>query len=351
MAHLRIGMAAAVLLLVSAGCLQRDDHDGDAGGAGDAPGSGRAPTRFIAVGDMGTGEEPQARVAQAMAAVCADRGCDFAVGLGDLIYPAGASSPRDPQFDTKFEQPYAGLDFPFWNVLGNHDNGQDPAGATAAAGGIGLWYTAGDNEVAYAQRTDRASEKWTMPARHYTFDEGPVHFVGLDTNTLLFYGVPVSPEAATKLQEQEAWLPGAVSSGAGPWRIALGHHPYVSNGPHGNAGSYDGYPIPGYNGDHLKDVFEASLCDRVDLYLAGHDHNLQWLEPVPSCGRTHFIVSGGGGADAYDLPGDGQTYFEAESLGFWWIEIEGDRLTAAAYDDEAAPLYEATIGKPILAGP
>jgi hypothetical protein len=334
----------------AAGCLQPDPgaEDGDALGT-DAAAPVPTP-RFVALGDMGTGEEDQARVAEAVASVCAARGCDFALGLGDLIYPAGARTPEDPQFDTKFEVPYAGLDFPFWVALGNHDNGQDPAGATGPAGGVGLWYTAGDNEVAYAQRTDRASEKWTMPARHYTFDEGPAHFVALDTNTLIFYGVPTSPEAADRLQEQEDWLPGAVTAGEGPWRIAFGHHPYVSNGPHGNAGSYDGLPVPGYDGDHLRDVFEASICDKVDLYLAGHDHNLQWLEPVASCGRTHFIVSGGGGASVYDLPGDGPAKFQAESLGFWWIELAGQTLTAAAFDDEAEMLFAATLDKPIPTG-
>jgi tartrate-resistant acid phosphatase type 5 len=340
-------LAAVPLLSLLAGCLQ-DGGPGDAEGEAAGPDAGPA-LRFVALGDMGTGDEDQARVAAAVAAVCAQRGCDLAVGLGDLIYPAGASSPDDPQFDEKFEVPYAALSFPFWNVLGNHDNGQDPLGATAPAGGIGLWYTGGENEVAYARRTDRASEKWTMPARHYTFDEGPVHFVALDTNTLAFYGVPTSPEVASKLQEQEAWLPSAVAEGAGPWRIAMGHHPYVSNGPHGNAGSYDGYPFPGYNGDHLKDVFEKSLCDRVDLYLAGHDHNLQWLEPVPSCGRTHFIVSGGGGGGVYDLPGEGAARFQAESLGFWWLEVTADTLTAMAFDDEAGLLYAATLPKPIPA--
>ncbi|HUR26477.1 MAG TPA: metallophosphoesterase [Candidatus Thermoplasmatota archaeon] len=338
-------LAAATFLVVS-GCLQRSDGGSDAGDqAGDL--AAGPVLRFVALGDMGTGEADQARVASAIGTVCAARGCDFAIGLGDLIYPAGASSPTDPQFDAKFEEPYAALDFPFWMVLGNHDNGQDPAGATAPGGGLGLWYSAGNNEVAYAQRTDRASQKWTMPARHYTFDQGPVHFVGLDTNTLLFYGVPVPPDLAAALREQEDWLPGAVAAGAGPWRIAMGHHPYISNSEHGNAGEFDERPIPGQDGDHLKALFEEQLCDRIDLYLAGHDHVLQWLEPVAACGRTQFIVSGGGGAALYQLPGDGPVFYEQSTLGFWWIEVQGDTLHAVAFDDAAGPLFEKSIAKPI----
>ena len=342
-------LAIPFLALVAAlaGCLS--DGEGEPpGSAPDAPEPvSAAELRFVALGDMGMGNDDQARVAAAIEAVCAERGCAFALGLGDLIYPAGATSAWDPQFDAKFEEPYARLEFPFWNVLGNHDNGQDPLGATGPAGGVGLWYSGGDHEVAYAQRTDRASEKWRMPARHYAFDAGPARFVGLDTNTLVFYDVGLSSDLGAKVQEQEAWQAGAVAEGNASWRIAFGHHPYVSNGPHGNAGSYDGYPMPGYNGDHLKEAFEDGLCDGVDLYLAGHDHNLQWLEPVPSCGRTQFIVSGGGGAEPYDLPGDGATRFQAKSLGFWWIELTPDTLHAVAFDDEARVLFDGRTPKPL----
>lgn len=338
-------LATFLLLAAVAGCLgtEAPAPDGSAGSTSAAP---PPELRFLAIGDMGTGGEDQARVAKAMKAVCALRGCDLVVGLGDLIYPAGASSPDDPQFDTKFEQPYAGLDLPFWMVLGNHDNSQDPA-ATSATGGLGLWYSAGDNEVAYTYRTDRATERWHMPARHYTMDAAPVHFVGLDTNTLLFYGVPVSADLAEALQEQEDWLPGAVAEGNASWRIAIGHHPYVSNGPHGDAGEYDDEMVPGQDGDHLKELFERDLCDKVDLYLAGHDHDLQWLEPVPSCGRTHFIVSGGGGASLYGLGEEDKAAFQKESLGFWWLDVKGGTLTAAAYDEDATLLFERSIAKPI----
>jgi hypothetical protein len=283
-----------------------------------------------------------------MEAVCAQRGCDLAIGLGDLIYPAGASSATDPQFDSKFEVPYAGLDLPFWMVLGNHDNSQDPAGTSATAG-LGTWYQAGDYEVEYAHRTDRASDKWHMPARHYTFSAGPVDFVALDTNTMLFYGAAVPPDTQAAVQEQEDWLPGAVASGNHPWKVALGHHPYLSNGPHGDAGDYDDRPVPGQDGDHLKALFEKELCGKVDLYLAGHDHDLEWLDPVPSCGATQFIVSGGGGAALYDLDGTGEAAFQEKSFGFWWIEVTADALHAVAYDQDARPLFERTVPKPIPA--
>src|SRR5260221_14717850 len=78
-----------------------------------------ARVRFIAFGDAGAGTGAQYAVAQAMKEVCAALGCDFAVMLGDNIYPDGVHSPRDLQFETKFEDPYEELNFPFFVALGN----------------------------------------------------------------------------------------------------------------------------------------------------------------------------------------------------------------------------------------
>src|SRR5690242_20330024 len=84
-----------------------------------------ATVRFVAFGDAGAATGAQFAVAQAMADVCKARGCDFALELGDNIYPEGVRSADDPQFETKFETPYEALKMPFYVALGNHDNGSD----------------------------------------------------------------------------------------------------------------------------------------------------------------------------------------------------------------------------------
>lgn len=319
----------------------------------------------MALGDQGTGEADQARVAAAIGTTCQRLRCDFALALGDNIYDAGPSGPDDPQFDAKFEVPYANLTFPFFLVLGNHDNG-DPAGSPAS--GLGPWHETGDHEVAYTYRTDRASQKWSMPARAYVLqsDGGAQHvfwngtpgntaqsfgpsladFFALDTNALVYRDlrVPPDPDAAWTPAE---WIASVVPESTAPWRIAFGHHPYVSNGPHGNAGDYDGRPgVPGLSGDHLKSFFEENLCGKVDLYLSGHDHNLQWLDPVPSCGDTQFVTSGAGGAATYPLPGDNPTRFQAETLGFWWFDITPGSAHLIAFDADGKTLFQGTLTKP-----
>ena len=44
-----------------------------------------------------------------MAAVCAARGCDFALEFGDNFYLSGVQSVTDAQWQSKFELPYANL--------------------------------------------------------------------------------------------------------------------------------------------------------------------------------------------------------------------------------------------------
>lgn len=335
----RLGLAGLLLLPMLAGC-----HAGPAAELPTPDAPARTGFAFVAIGDMGMGNEDQAQVAAALASWCAANGCDFAIALGDLIYPAGASDPYDEQFETKFERPYANVSFPFYMALGNHDASQDPLG-TGTTAGVPVWADAAENELAYARRTDRTSEKWTQPDRYYAFNATGADFLALDTNLLLWYGLETPPSLTSDIQDQEAWLPGAVAAMQRPWRFAFGHHPYVSNGEHGSAGSYDGLPMPGYNGDHLKQVFEDVLCDRVDLYFAGHDHNLQWLQPVPSCGRTQFIVSAGGGAALYTLDGDEPAVWQAQSHGFFWLRVDGPTLRIVAVGADGQVLHDGNITK------
>ncbi|HLF16772.1 MAG TPA: metallophosphoesterase [Candidatus Thermoplasmatota archaeon] len=345
MRPLRLAIPAVALLLASAllgGCTSPEGGDGEATPTTSGPPTGPV-VRFLAFGDAGTGGADQAEVARAMEEVCEERGCDFALDLGDLVYPRGVTSPDDPQFASKFEEPYAEFSIPFYMVLGNHDNSGDPAGADE---GVGAWSPSGDHMVAYGRMSSEWGGKWTMPDRYYTFGENLVSFVALDTTPLLYGGVTLGADGTPHAQEQEAWLPGAVAGLDTPWIFAMGHHPYVSNGPHGDADAYDGSSAPGLGGDHLKEVFEADLCGRVSVYFSGHDHNLQWLKPVTSCGGTEFLVSGAGGAETYALPGTHPAYFQAQTHGFWWFEATNDALHGVAYDGDGTLLFERTLARP-----
>ena len=70
--------------------------------------------RFVVLGDGGEGMTPNIKL-NTMRTLCDERGgCSFALYLGDNIYDDGIDTDeglQDPQFEDKFELPYAPLDF------------------------------------------------------------------------------------------------------------------------------------------------------------------------------------------------------------------------------------------------
>ncbi len=274
--------------------------------------------RFVALGDAGQGNDDQYKVGDAMATVCAARGCDFAVYLGDNFYNDGVNDLDDPQFEEKFELPYANLSFPFYVTLGNHDYG-------AGGSGYEFW-----KAPYYIEYTDR-SAKWVFPAPFFRVDAGAVELFSLDTNAIV-WGF---------FDDQLAWLEDRVPASTAAWTVAFGHHPYLSNGHHGNAGHYDGQDNNGIgDGEYVKEVMDQALCGKVDVYLCGHDHSRQWHENT--CNGTELIVSGAG-ATTTGLDDTNPVRFQEDTLGFLWVELDATHFTGVFYNEDALAEFEHTL--------
>lgn len=292
------------------------------GGAGGSGGSvSQGLVRFAAMGDVGKGNQGQKDVAAAIAAKCAMDGCDFVQLLGDNIYDSGVSSTSDPQWQEKFEVPYAGVNLPFWVVLGNHDYGGE---------GTGNEFGKGQNEIDYSA----ISTKWKLPSAYYKRTQEHVEFFALDTNMAMYY------QAAQQKSDVAAWL----AASQAPWKIAFGHHPYLSNGPHGNAGEYEGLPfIPIVNGAGVKELLDDTICGAADVYICGHDHSTQLL--TGKCGGTTELIVAGAGAATSELGGSNSTYYETLDLGFVYVRIDGNVLTAEVIDTAGNIAHSRTITK------
>ena len=320
------------------------DDDGGGDGSGVEPDAAvvAKPVKFIAVGDTGKGNADQRRVAIAMRDLCAAKGCDFVIMLGDNIYDAGVSSTTDPQWQTKFEQPYMDVNLPFYVALGNHDYGGK---LIIDAGGIGNEFDKGAIEVQYTQ----VSMKWNMPATYYTFTWGDVGFIVLDTNSILW--------GDTTYGDQAQWLPSALAAVQDKkWIFTMGHHPYLSNGEHGNAGDYDApelggstipNPLPIQNGDAMKSFFDDHVCGISQVYFAGHDHSRQWLnEPSKMCG-TELIISGAGASNTSLKDRGNQAYYEdASEPGFMYVVVDGDTFTGEFYDANGTMDFARSFTRP-----
>lgn len=312
-------------------------------GSGDEDEAGAANStaalRFIVIGDSGSGSAGQYAVGEAIARVCQEKdefigdiafpGCDLVVGLGDNIYESGVTSVDDPQFAEKFEKPFEPVQLPFYMVLGNHDN-------TAYVGGDGAGNARGEFQVDYTYFDGKLSNRWNMPDRYFLHSAGTTHtnprplvdFVALDSNPIAGgFGDPdIAYAYHTYGIDQRNWAVNTLAGSNAVFSIVMAHHPYLSNGSHGNAGNYDRVPseiLPVLAGERWKAFMEEAVCDQADFFFAGHDHDLQVLEAVPECGRTEFVVSGAAGKTrSIDDPQRNVARFQqGDVYGFFWMKV------------------------------
>jgi len=347
------------------------EGDGEPDGGGETVSNPPAEVRFIVIGDSGSGSAGQYAVGQAIADVCdgkdefigdmAFAGCDLVVGLGDNIYESGVTSVDDPQFAEKFEKPFEPVQLPFYMVLGNHDN-------TGYVGGDGAGNARGEFQVDYSYFDGRLSDRWNMPDRYFKHSAGNtsqgerplVDFFALDSNPIA--GGFADPDIAyayhTYGVDQRNWAVNAIAGSNAVFRIGMAHHPYLSNGSHGNAGNYDGVPselLPVLAGERWKAFMEEAVCDQTDFFFAGHDHDLQVLNAVPSCGRTEFVVSGAAGKTrSIDDPERNTARFQqGDVYGFFWmkaVEANAETMAPAQLCIEAYTVDPEAEGLGVISG-
>jgi hypothetical protein len=154
-----------------------------------------------------------------------------------------------------------------------------------------------------------------MPATYYTFTAGPVQFFALDTNNV------------SSSDKQLAWLDGALSKSTARWKVVYGHHPVYSGG------NYEDRP------DLIVRLLPL-LVNRADVYICGHDHNLQALRPE---GGVRFYIAGGGGAGLYPVRPYERSLFASSTNGFAVIDASAEQLTVTLVGNDGKALYEDTL--------
>jgi 3',5'-cyclic AMP phosphodiesterase CpdA len=201
--------------------------------------------KFAAIGDNGTGEQPEYDIARQMAEWHERFRFDIVIMLGDNLYGSQAAA----DFVQKFERPFKPLldsGVKFYASLGNHDKQSNDAYALFNMGG----------------------------ERYYTFARKNVRFFVLDTNVL----DPV----------QVKWLETGLSGAAEAWKIAYFHHPLYSDG--GRHGSEVELRVK------LEPLF---IKYGVNVVYAGHDHVYERIKPQR--GITYFVSGAGGQLRQGDL--------------------------------------------------
>src|SRR4051812_8135843 len=192
--------------------------------------------KFAIIGDSGTGESPQFKVAEKLIAVHDRFPYEFVLMMGDNLY--GGSKEKD--FQKKFETPYKPLldsGMKFYASLGNHDN---------------------PNER-YYKMFNMSGE------RFYTFKKGNARFFALDSNYMD--------------KPQLEWLQKELAASGSDWKICFFHHPlYSSGGTHGSDMQLR---------EQLEPLF---LKYGVDAVFSGHEHFYERIKPQKG---IYYFISGG----------------------------------------------------------
>lgn len=287
------------------------------------------PVSFIAIGDWGRdGKYLQQETADRMGIYAQNHKMDFVLTTGDNIYPAGVTGTDDTKWQTSFEQVYTAqsLQIPWYASLGNHD-----------------YYGNVQAQIDYSAINTR----WKMPARYYSFEKqidnsSSVLFVIIDSNPfeksrLKSYQenkglndsiVTARNEEFTK--RQLIWLDSVLAHSTAKWKIVAGHHPVYSGGEHGNTPELI---------EQLKPLLEKY---NVQMYLCGHDHDIQYLKQPDS--NVHYFVSGAGS----QLRSTGNmeyTIYSNSINGFLAITITDTNITASFIDVNGNNLYSVEIKK------
>ncbi|WP_254061425.1 metallophosphoesterase [Granulicella sp. L60] len=128
--------------------------------------------------------------------------------------------------------------------------------------------------------------------------------------------------------EQLAWLETELARPrTTKFLVVMGHHPVYSDGMHGD------HPVL------VRDWDPLFRKHKVDLYLAGHDHDLQHLEFEGH--PTSFFLSGGGGADLYDLKNDPlpRRKYAQKVYGFSHLSVTPKQMILRHLDSNGRPLH------------
>lgn len=288
---------------------------------------------FLVMGDWGGKDCPvfndcttqqERETAKGMKKVGDDVGASFAVALGDNFYSYGIRTDvHDKRFQYTFEKVFTN-EIPFHVISGNHDH----RGNVSA-------------QVAYTQ----LSKRWSYPSLYYTFTEGPVQFVMIDTVVLSGnchvegseielagnkLPGPADPQLAGS---QMQWIEETLNASKAEYVVVAGHYPVYSICEHGPTS---------FLVDSLKPLLEKY---KVSAYMNGHDHCAEHIDigdgvQYHTIGSAHLNNPDTSHKDS--IPANALKFHTGKGDGgFAAVKVDSTGLVISHYNGDGTLLYNA----------
>jgi len=247
--------------------------------------------------------------------------------VGDNFYPCGVTSVSDPQW-TKITQHFGPTNLPIYAILGNHDYGDQQQ-----RGGVDYWMCGHPDPQAEVAATGKMG-KWKMPGRNYTLHSPLADFVMIDSQPIALDFLK-GYHGSLGADGEKAWIAGALDRIHARWRIVVGHHTIFSSGVHGRTNNA--------TQTRVRDLLPLFRQDHVDLYICGHDHDLELLGELQRGPKSDplFLVSGAGSGTDQMRPRRANGKEPATIypqfpvnvvMGFAVLEIDATHLTITFFD-------------------
>ncbi|HEY6064837.1 MAG TPA: metallophosphoesterase [Thermoanaerobaculia bacterium] len=255
--------------------------------------------RFAVIGDT-SGVDVPLRIADRL--VEAD--VDFALHMGDVVYPSGAEKDYDAQFFTPLARWLS--HGPVLPTLGNHD-------------------VMTDRGAAYLANFSLPVNDATGNSRFYAFRHANALFVSLDVESLEFGAE--SP--------QYEWLVRTLSGSAETWKFVYLH-------------------TPPYSSAHANGVARLILCPLferygVDVVLAGHEHLYERTHPIRAFASSGpgviYLTEGGGGANLSQFRQEEFSAYVASRFSYVIADVEGSTLTLSAREPDGSMFDSVVVEK------
>lgn len=275
-------------------------------------------TGIILIGDTGKNNDGQLNVSRSIQDFCTTEKCDLGLLAGDNVYPAGVKSATDTILETMFDKYYNPLNIPFLVTLGNHDYGK-----------LTNDWKRGRYQLEHAKK----NPAFKLPAFYYIHETQDAVIAVLDTTRLMW-------RKETFAQRDMLAKAYELAKSKNKWYFVMGHHPYLSNGKHGNAGNYERLPFPFFvSGSNVKKFIQRHICGKAHFYFAGHEHSLQVFDGnIKGC-NTQLIVSGTG-ASASKLMKRNRADFESTELGYFHLGVSAETMRVRAIGQNSQVLFE-----------